>query len=349
MKKVKKQSKIRKCENRVDSTCLKRNFVILLLTQTKKSILSPTFTELKKDFFKHYFVRKPTRNVVNMIVENIQNDTLKREFLNYENLKNLVSLHVYKALPLSLKEEFDQDFLLLSKPNFVLSLREIINLSTPTPFLLYLNKVIDEKLTTPNLDYRIQNNLVKMKDKISFIVSLKEENNKNNFREYIDGRSYISLANLQVALNYACFGHELKKYFMKNISNIKREVLDEEGTKRLITYFAYDEVLNFLENHYIKDGELKHITLEEIPHFYTFKDVLEVFEQKRIGNVYLKQLDYFKITYETDYAKIKKATGKALYRAEDIYNFINKLRELHREKWCLRKTEKLNELMLKNA
>ena len=42
-------------------------------------------------------------------------------------------------------------------------------------------------------------------------------------------------------------------------------------------------------------------------------------------------------------------TTKELNRLIIASVFINKLRELHREKWCLRKTEKLNELMLKNA
>lgn len=346
MKNTPKRRKRNFTKGRVDATWLKRNFVVLLLSQTKESIVSSSFEKFKEDFYSYDFVRKTIQNVVNVVCENIKNGNKKEVFLTYENLKDIVSLRVFKSLPISQIEEFNIDFLLLSKSNFLLSLNAKLNTSTSKKFLLTLKGVIEEKLVKDNLTEREVTSLNKMKNKISFILSLKEGKRRKNLCVYFNNEPYISYENLEKALRYKWFGKALEKYFKTQVTTIKKEIIDENNVLKTVLFIRYKDVLNFLENHYIKDEKLTPISLEEIPYFYTYKEIVEVFEQKRIGVVLLRQISYFKMSLETTYESIKKTTGRALYRADDIYDFINKIGVYHKPEWVDHKTEKLNELIV---
>ena len=338
MKNTPKRRKRNFTKGRVDATWLKRNFVVLLLSQTKESIVSSSFEKFKEDFYSYDFVRKTIQNVVNVVCENIKNGNKKEVFLTYENLKDIVSLHVFKSLPISQIEEFNIDFLL--------SLNAKLNTSTSKKFLLTLKDIIEEKLVKDNLTEREVASLNKMKNKISFILSLKEGKRRKNLCVYFNNEPYISYENLEKALRYKWFGKALEKYFKTQVTTIKKEIIDENNVLKTVLFIRYKDVLNFLKNHYIKDGKLTPISLEEIPYFYTYKEIVEVFEQKRIGVVLLRQISYFKMSLETTYESIKKTTGRALYRADDIYDFINKIGVYHKPEWVDHKTEKLNELIV---
>lgn len=321
---------------------VKRDFVVLLLTLDEKSIEGDIYKESKTRFFHYDFVRQPVKNVVNIIEENIKNKSPKETYLTYENLKNLTSYQIYRTLPLSIIENFSDSFFKDAPIKFLVYLNSLLSLSTSTKFLHRISGVVNDELVLANLGNEDREKLLQLKNKVDFLLSIYSVNIKDDSSVLINGEKYISITTLTSVFRYNYFSNKLFTFFKEKYGLLKSGVVTNNDPFSN-QYIKYDDVLSFLGEHYIKDGELTKIELSAIPYFYTYSDLLNVFEQKRIGSALLRRINYFKITSASNIEDFKRSTGKALYRAIDIYEFLLSEESKHRKAW---NENKINRLLM---